>query len=126
MIFYENDSTDDTRKMLREFFTNTSYATVITENGMRGTTRTNRLAYARNRVLDIVQTQFTHYDFMIMTDMDGDTSHMPTTLWKTEQLAKFLCWTQCLACLVTKFVPSISRASHLERRVRVDDRSPRV
>jgi hypothetical protein len=71
IIFFENDSTDDTRAALREHLGDRSFATLIFKDNQRSKGRTNAIAAARNYVLEEVEANWRHYDYMFMTDMDG-------------------------------------------------------
>jgi hypothetical protein len=71
IILFENDSTDDTRATLNELLGNKPYATLIFKDGIRIGERTHAIAYARNQVIEEVEAKWRHYDYMIMTDMDG-------------------------------------------------------
>jgi len=70
LIFYEDGSTDDTKRALHDLLGNKHYATVIYGKTIAGN-RPTRIAHARNRILDTVKQRFSHFDFLIMTDMDG-------------------------------------------------------
>ena len=70
-VFYENDSTDDTRAALKELLGNHSRATLLLEKGQAQGGRTERIAKARNKVLDYIEEELADCDCVILTDMDG-------------------------------------------------------
>ena len=70
-VFYENDSTDDTRETLEVLLGNNSRATLLFETGQTLKGRTERIAHARNSVLEYIEKELRDYDYMLMIDMDG-------------------------------------------------------
>ena len=82
IVIFENDSTDGTREKLLSYFGNVSIATLILEDhapgfnidaGPLSIERTNRIAHARNRLLDFVRSSalVAEFDYFYMMDMDG-------------------------------------------------------
>jgi hypothetical protein len=85
-VFYENDSTDDTRmEILRQCKGNGTICTILVENNVtghddhrrynqtmehNGGAKTARIARARNKVLEYSERNFAHYDYMVMMDPD--------------------------------------------------------
>ena len=69
IVIYENDSTDDTPRILLEWKNEGGHRELVQETGLaaRYPGRTDRLAYIRNRLLHYVPPQF---DYMFMVDMD--------------------------------------------------------
>jgi len=80
VFIYENDSTDDTASLLKQWNKENVNVTVLSETlGMSGTLhlkdRTKRLAAYRNKYVDFIQAQFQNKsvfspDLVIVVDMD--------------------------------------------------------
>jgi hypothetical protein len=82
LVIYENDSNDGTRETLLAHL-NASYCTLILEDNApsppakkpkgfaTSKARTNMIARARNRVLDYVVANYSHFEYFAMVDMDG-------------------------------------------------------
>lgn len=84
MVIYENDSKDRTRTVLEQFKSTHSNTHMIFDklNGKINIPSTVtkpyscyvqkplNLAYARNVLLEYVETNFSHYDYMMMVDLD--------------------------------------------------------
>ena len=70
LIIYENDSTDNTRKILEENKKN-NYLYIF-ENNVEEPLRTKRIANGRNKILNKVREINTNnkYDYLIMMDLD--------------------------------------------------------
>ena len=66
IILYENDSKDNTIKVINKFSNN---ITLISEKNIRGN-RTERIAHGRNILVNEVRKKYNDYDFMIMMDLD--------------------------------------------------------
>ena len=67
VIIYENDSTDNTRKILNENKKNNYY--YIFEDNVTEPRRTMRLAHGRNKIIEKMK-ELNGYDYLIMLDMD--------------------------------------------------------
>lgn len=73
VVIFENDSTDNTRKILQNWIESMGgHRQIVTEDGLstRIQGRVDRLAYIRNRLLFHVPPTF---DYMLMMDMDDIT-----------------------------------------------------
>lgn len=71
IIIYENDSKDRTLKILKQFQSKHSkIMTVLTEKNVRHMSRTKRIAYARNKVLDHITEHYQNFEFVINMDTD--------------------------------------------------------
>jgi len=66
VVIYENDSSDNTKKILEENKKENYYYIFDTTNE---SSRTKRIAYGRNQVLNKVR-ELNSYDFLIMLDLD--------------------------------------------------------
>ena len=71
LILYENDSSDNTRSVLKSMLSNNSVATLLFEDNIHTNGRTHAIARARNNIMEHVETHFSTSKYMIMTDMDG-------------------------------------------------------
>ncbi len=71
IIIYENDSNDNTLKELYDFKTlfNNINIIVITEKNIKGTL-TQRISYARNKILNYIHDNELNPDYVINIDMD--------------------------------------------------------
>lgn len=72
-VFVENDSSDPTASLLRAFADRQLNATVEHLDGLaqRLPRRTERLAFARNRVLEIIDDSSLHtFDLLVLMDLD--------------------------------------------------------
>lgn len=69
IVIYENDSTDDTSRMLQEWKNEGGHRELVQETNLalRYPNRIERLAYIRNRLVCYVPPNF---DYMLMIDMD--------------------------------------------------------
>ena len=72
IIIYENDSNDNTLRLLKSFEPD---ITVISEKGVQGN-RTQRLAYARNKLHDYVVNLNIPFDYYIICDLDEKISKL--------------------------------------------------
>ncbi|MCB1213482.1 MAG: glycosyltransferase family 2 protein [Chlamydiia bacterium] len=74
LIFVENDSTDSTLKVLKEWEQGKSNREVIALEPVETmlARRTGRLAFARNRYLERIENdpELSKYDYLLVTDMD--------------------------------------------------------
>lgn len=73
LIFFENDSTDNTLELLRELEKQLpGKVVVISEPGLKAKipVRTHRLAYCRNKVVQTINEKFKEFDYFIYMDMD--------------------------------------------------------
>lgn len=84
MVIFENDSTDNTKAILKQFETSHDNVHMLfdTLNGKIKTPVTIKpysryvqkplnLSYTRNVLLDYVETHFSHFDYMMMVDLDS-------------------------------------------------------
>ena len=84
MVIFENDSTDNTKAILKQFEASHDNVHMLfdTLNGKIKTPVTVKphsryvhkplnLSYARNALLDYIETHFSHFDHMIMVDLDS-------------------------------------------------------
>lgn len=73
IVIYENDSKDRTLKILKKFENNHKRMKLLTEKNVEINSRTKRLAYARNMVLDYVisNDETKNYDYIINMDTDN-------------------------------------------------------
>jgi hypothetical protein len=75
-VFFENDSVDDTPELLRRWAFDVPNVYIISERldqpRLHGACRlrTERMAYYRNRCRDVVLTDFSTCDFVVVADMD--------------------------------------------------------
>jgi len=90
MVFFENDSSDDTRKILKSKSKNNNHIVLLKcceegqcncilgnknmyDLGSFSQTRMKKMSYFRNRYLDYVKKNLSDYDYMFVIDMDlGD------------------------------------------------------
>lgn len=74
IIIYENDSTDNTLKLLNNFKNNNQNVTIITEKNIseKIPKRTHRIAYARNKIIEEIYKQNfdQKYDYFMNLDLD--------------------------------------------------------
>jgi hypothetical protein len=73
-LFVENDSQDDTAAILADFVATHPHARVETLTGLNADypRRTERLAYARNRYLELIRTSaLSSFDYLIVMDLDA-------------------------------------------------------
>jgi len=68
VIIYENDSTDNTRQLL--ITCKNEKTEFIFENNVAISNRTERIAHCRNKILEIVNSKYLNYDYMLMLDLD--------------------------------------------------------
>ena len=75
IIIFENDSKDNTLKILRDFEKQHDNVIVLSESGLstkKDYTRTCKLAYARNKILQQIEIENLYdYDFYINLDLDN-------------------------------------------------------
>ena len=69
VIIYENDSTDKTRQLLIDSNKNSIYEYIF-ENNITIQSRTERIAYCRNKLLEQVKNKYSEYDYLLMLDLD--------------------------------------------------------
>ncbi len=87
IVVAENDSTDNTKEILRKHADN---VTLLNYDGKVGSPlRTERLAYLRNELMDYAHKNYSNYDYIINADLDSvihslDPSDIPRTLKKWE------------------------------------------
>ena len=74
IILYENDSNDDTKKIIQDRVCENSKIELISESDVPGS-RTVRLARGRNILLDEVKKNFHDFDFMVVMDLDYKKSY---------------------------------------------------
>jgi hypothetical protein len=76
MLIYENDSTDDTKDILRSIDDNHITITHNDEGSPyltdRSSSRTNNLAKYRNVCLDWLKKNYSHCEYVIVLDLDAD------------------------------------------------------
>ena len=82
MVFFENDSQDDTLEELRrwnEVFNGTVHV-ISEENAVKENSRILTLAYARNKVIakikQLSQTMAQPFDYLLLLDMDESSGHL--------------------------------------------------
>lgn len=68
----ENDSSDDTKQILRAWRSTQSNARIVSLDGLSGRfpQRTVGLAYARNEYVKIIKSNYQDFDFMFVMDCD--------------------------------------------------------
>jgi glycosyltransferase involved in cell wall biosynthesis len=74
VIIFENDSTDETRETLENARdTQQLPLTIVTQSGLDKILpqRTQRLAHARNTVLETTREKYSEFDYLCWADMDG-------------------------------------------------------
>ena len=71
-LFFENDSSDNTRELLNAWSIQRDHVVLLTEETLleRYPKRTHRLAHARNTVLRYLRTHHSDYDRVVIMDMD--------------------------------------------------------
>lgn len=73
-VVYENDSSDNTLPLLRRFYFHNGEKIVLTEKGVHGMykRRTERIAHARNKVMETVRTVIGggKYRYLVWIDLD--------------------------------------------------------
>ena len=69
ILIYENDSKDNTIKVIQEYAQQDSRIKLISEKNVTGK-RTHRLAHGRNTLLDIAKKYYADYDFYVVMDLD--------------------------------------------------------
>jgi len=70
LVVYENDSTDRTRQILQEYKADRDNIYCIFEDGVAEPSRTKRLAYGRNAILDRIRSMPGPIDYIIVVDPD--------------------------------------------------------
>jgi len=70
IVIFENDSTDNTNSILREWAKKGRHRTIVTEYNLNSRLphRVERLAYIRNRLLEYIPNSF---DYFMMVDLDN-------------------------------------------------------
>lgn len=75
IIIFENDSKDNTLKLLKNFEKTHKNVIILSETGLHnktGYTRTCKLAYARNKIIEYVENNnLGNFDYLINMDMDN-------------------------------------------------------
>ncbi len=74
ILVFENDSSDETKWILKRARDSKEFPlTIITQSGLdtKLPHRTQRLAHARNTLLDITLTNFGEHDYLCWVDLDG-------------------------------------------------------
>lgn len=71
-LFFENDSSDNTREILNAWSVQRDHVVLLTEEKLieRYPKRTHRLAHARNIVLGYLRSRHSDYDRVVIMDMD--------------------------------------------------------
>src|SRR5690349_21104828 len=71
-LFVENDSNDDTNRLLNLWCSAHPSAAVMSLDGLAACcpVRTMRLEIARNQYLSIARNKFSHYDYLLVLDCD--------------------------------------------------------
>ena len=66
-LFIENDSVDKTKRILEDWCANRENSRIVDLDGLSIThpARTDRLAYVRNKSIEIVKAHFSDFDFLI-------------------------------------------------------------
>lgn len=85
ILIYENDSSDKTVSVIREFSKKNAKVKLISETHVPGT-RTQRLAHGRNILLAMAKTHYSNYDFLVMMDMDYTRSNTESILKVAETM----------------------------------------
>ncbi len=77
VLFYENDSVDDTVAILNDWCKNNKIGSVISETlhipkfgSIRNRNRIEHMSYIRNKLFDIVKSEYSSYDYMICVEAD--------------------------------------------------------
>jgi len=68
VVIYENDSTDNTRNVLKE--NKKSNYDYIFEDNINIKNRTERIAHCRNKILNHIRNNYSNFDYMLMLDLD--------------------------------------------------------
>ena len=93
IIIYENDSQDKTLKILKKFEEEFPNVTILSENGIKDKyqLRTHRLAYCRNKILDVINKSNYHkkYDYFINLDLDNVNTNLDVQSIKKYLDSKF-------------------------------------
>lgn len=72
VIIAENGSTDGTKRLLETYQSNpNTYVLTLDASANAIPSRTQRLAFIRNTLLDFVHTTYPTYDYILNVDMDG-------------------------------------------------------
>lgn len=73
IVVYENDSADQTARILEEFKNMHDSFEYISENGVdrHFCNRPERIAHGRNRLLEYIRQSKSNFDYMIMVDLDS-------------------------------------------------------
>ena len=74
VIIYENDSIDNTRKILLKNYKKNYYYIFENDISDKIKSRIARIAYCRNKILDKIKTLSFNYDYLIMMDLDNVTT----------------------------------------------------
>ncbi len=82
IVVAENDSTDNTKEILRKHADN---VTLLNYDGKVGSPlRTERLAYLRNELMDYAHKNYPNYDYVINADLDSVTHSLnPSDVTRT-------------------------------------------
>ena len=92
ICIYENDSSDGTVEAVRRF----PHIQLLTEKNVPGS-RTERLARGRNMLLRKARTDYAHFDWLIMMDLDYFTPVDPAGIVAAVESWKTLRWNACTA-----------------------------
>jgi hypothetical protein len=108
LIVYENDSCDSTVKELQEFQRHHSCFEFISERNIVPSrldlnTRPQIIAHGRNRLLDHIATFYSHFDLMIMVDLDSVIAKFDTRQMKHVFDIDFDSWDALFANNVYKY-----------------------
>lgn len=73
VILAENNSTDGTKALLETYRATSQHVHILTLDDTAGiiSERTERLAYARNAILEFAHNTYGSYEYLLMVDLDG-------------------------------------------------------
>jgi len=72
VVIAENGSTDSTKQLLAEYAATKSHTHILTLDEANSiSSRTERLALVRNRLLDFVHATYPSFDYVLSVDLDG-------------------------------------------------------
>lgn len=72
VVIAENGSTDSTKELLAAYAATNPQTHILTLNEANSiSSRTERLALVRNRLLDFVHDTYSHFDYVLSVDLDG-------------------------------------------------------
>ena len=76
IVIVESNSSDDTVQRYRSEEEKRSNMKFVSLGHDADTERTNRIANARNKYLDIIREEYSDYDYVLMMDMDDKGFHL--------------------------------------------------